>query len=173
MPWCNRWTLGLAVFVCVPCVSGAEPEEEPWARVELRWVENERVEGLTVDEGVRFSCGEELSYPHTKPALAVTAAAVDRVQLTHHDFSASGLSSENYTVTIHLTQASRDTLAAAYEGDGMRLLTIVVDGHYWGLYRYEKGGNFVPERARAESFTPDVGFFSSREDAQRVVDALQ
>jgi hypothetical protein len=29
------------------------------------------------------------------------------------------------------------------------------------------------QRARAASFTPDVGFFSSKEEARRVVHALQ
>ena len=57
----------------------------------------------------------------------------------------------------------------------MRQLTVVVDGKYWGLHRYEKDKDkpFVPAQARAETFVPDVGFFSSRADAQRLVDAFQ
>ena len=174
MPCCNLPALGVVfILSCAPFARGEEPEATRRARVELRWVEDVRVEGLTVDEGVQFSCGEELSYPHQQAALALTSEHVAEAELKHYDFSASGLSSENYSVTIHLTQAARDTLASAYEGDGMRLLTIVIDGRYWGLFRYEKGGEFVPEQARAESFTPDVGFFPSREYAQQVVDALK
>jgi hypothetical protein len=51
-------------------------------------------------------------------------------------------------------------------------LTVVVDGRNWGVYRYEKGGN-APEQARSESFTPSVWFFSTKAEAERLVDALK
>ena len=31
----------------------------------------------------------------------------------------------------------------------------------------------VPEQARAETFTPSVGFFSSKAEAERLVDAFK
>ena len=57
----------------------------------------------------------------------------------------------------------------------MRLLTVVVDGKYWGVRRYEKDKEkmFVPDQAQAETFLPDVGFFSSEAEAQRLVSAFQ
>jgi hypothetical protein len=42
----NRQTWGLVVIlVCAPFVSGAEAEAQQRARVELRWVEEERIAG--------------------------------------------------------------------------------------------------------------------------------
>lgn len=57
----------------------------------------------------------------------------------------------------------------------MRLLTVVLEGQNWGVHRYEKDRHkpFVPQAARAESFAPAVGFFSSRADAERLVRAFQ
>ena len=48
MPWFTRVALGLAVCsACAPAVGGQEPPAKPKAKVELRWVEGNRVEGLT------------------------------------------------------------------------------------------------------------------------------
>jgi len=57
----------------------------------------------------------------------------------------------------------------------MKLLTVVVDGKYWGVHRYEseKDKPFVPEQSRPETFTLGVGYFSSKAEAQRLVDALK
>ena len=43
------------------------------------------------------------------------------------------------------------------------------------MLRLEKDPNekFVPLRARAESFLPDVGYFSSQVEAQTLVDAFK
>jgi hypothetical protein len=163
---CSAW---------VPLGAGQEPPAKPNVRVEFRWVESKRIEGLTEDKGERFSCGPELSYPHKKPVLVLTREHVAKVELGHHDFSKSGLSSELYTVTLHLTKEARDTLAAECRVGEMKMLTVVVDGKYWGLRRYEKARDkfLVPEQARAESFLPEVGFFSSRAQAERLVDAFK
>jgi hypothetical protein len=114
-------------------------------------------------------------YPHKKPALVLTRALVTEARLTKHDFSTSGLSNANYMVTLELTKGARETLLAQCEGNEMRHLTVVIDGKPWGLRRYEPDPDaaFVPAAARAASFTPDVGFFSSRAEADRVVAAVK
>jgi hypothetical protein len=51
-----------------------------------------------------------------------------------------------------------------------------VDGKYWGVHRYEKdAGNdpLVPAEVKAETFTPGVGFFSSKAEAERLVAAFK
>ena len=180
--------LGLAVVIGlagVPAASGQEtsetskdekPTEARRGVVELRWVETQHVEGLTEDKGFQSSCDpDSIVYPHKQAALVLTAVEVAEARLTHHDFSANGLSSENYTVDLHLTPEARKTLAASREGKEMRLLTVVVLGKYWGLHRYEVDPEkpFVPEQARAESFVASVGFFSSRDQAEQLVKFVQ
>jgi hypothetical protein len=145
------------------------------AKVELRWLETKPVEGVTEVKGFQSSCDpKDVVYPHKKPALVLTAAEVGEVRLIRHDFTKNGLGVQ-YTVAIELKKDAREKLAATAEGDEMRLLTVAVDGKYWGTRRYEKdkGKSNVPEQARAESFRPDVGFFSSEVEAQRLVDALK
>jgi hypothetical protein len=154
---------------------GQEPPAKPKAKVELRWVETKPIAGLTEDTGFQSSCDpKDIVYPHQKPALVLTTAEVSEARLTKHDFSRSGLGVQ-YTVTLPLTKEAREKLAATVEGKEMRLLTVVVDGKYWGVRRYEKDKDkpFVPEQARAESFLPEVGFFSSEAAAQRLVDAFK
>jgi hypothetical protein len=179
MSWVVRVVLGLLVCsVCVPGADGQEPPAKPKAKatVELRWVEGKKIEGVTEKEGFQASCDpKDIVYPHKKPALILTAAEVAGVDLTNSDLSKNGLSRENYMVTIHLTKEARTKLAATVEGKEMKLLTVFVDGKPWGVHRYEKDKEkpFVPEQARAETFTPDVGYFSSKAEAQRLVDALK
>lgn len=143
-------------------------------KVELRWVESEAVAGLTETEGFQTSCDpDDIAYPHKKPALVLTADTVSDVELKTHDFSNNGLG-VYYSVTLHLTDKARSQLADSIEGNKMRLITVLVDDKYWGVYRYEKDKDkqFVPRQARASSFTPNVGMFSSYNDAKRVVDAI-
>jgi hypothetical protein len=178
MTWCMRIALGLMVCsACAPAVVAQEPPAKPKARVELRWLETRRVEGLTEDKGFQASCDpKDIVYPHRKPALVLTAAEVARAGLTKHESSPnSGWPAELYTVTLHLTKEARKKLAATTEGNEMKSLTVVIDGKYWCVFRYEKDKDkpFVPEAARAETFTPGVGFFSSKVGAQRLVDAFK
>ena len=171
-----RFLLLLASCALVaPASFGGEPPAKHKAKVDLRWLESKRIEGLTEDKGFQASWDpDDLVYPHKKPALILTAAEVEEARLTRHDFSSSG-SGVNYMVALHLTKEARERLAATVEGQGMRLLTVVVDGKPWGVHRYEKDKDkpFVPTEARAETFLPDVGFFSSQAEAQRLVDAFR
>lgn len=172
---CMRLAMGLAVCLAgAAAAQGQEPAKSK-ARVELRWVEARPIDGLTEAKGFQSSCDpDDIVYPHKKPALSLTKAEVAEARLTHHDFSASGLGHQ-YMVTLHLTKEARDKLAATVEGTQMRLLTVAVDGRFWGVRRYEKDkdAKFVPDQARAETFLPDVGFFSSEAEAQRLVDAFE
>jgi hypothetical protein len=177
----RRLSLGLTsafsvaiLFLVAPFVLGQEAVRSA-PKVELRWVESQRVDMLTEAEGFQSSCDpDSIVYPHRRPALVLTKKEVAEARLSEHDFTASGLS-KNYMVALHLTEEARKKLAESCEGDQMRLLTIVVDGKCWGLHRYEKNkaAPFVPEGARAESFLPEVGFFSSKAEAQRLVRAFE
>lgn len=152
-----------------------QPMNRPKAQIELRWVEAKFIPGVTEAEGFQSSCDpKSIVYLHSKPALVLTSAEVAATDLTHHDFSRSGLSSENYMVTVHLTKEARETLLAACDDHEMRLLTLLVDGRHWGVSRYEPdpGKPFVPDQARAKTFTPQVGFFSSRTEAERLSNAF-
>jgi hypothetical protein len=174
MPGLLRVALGLVISIGGgSAVLGEEPPAK--AKVELIWLETRRIEGLTAEKGFQASCDPKgIVYPHKKPALVLTAAEVAEARLARHDFSKSGLSVV-YMVTLHLTKEARNKLAATRASNEMGLLTVAVDGKYWGVLRYEKDKDkqFVPEAARAETFLPDVGFFSSEAEAQRLVDAFK
>jgi hypothetical protein len=176
MPWSMRVALGLAVSsACVTAIVGQEPPAKSKAKVELRWVEVKRVEGLTEDKGFQTSCDPmDIVYPHKKPALVLTAAEVADARLTKHDLTKHGMG-VLYQVAIDLTKDARANLAATVVGNESRWLTVVVDGECWGYWRYEKDKDkkSIPDQARAETFRLDVGFFSSEGAAQRLVDALR
>jgi hypothetical protein len=168
-----RSNLFLAFFMfAVTAAIGQDPAGPRRAAVELRWVECERIEGLTENEGFQSSCDpDDIVYPHRKPALVLTGAEVSEARLTSHEFAGR----ENYLVALHLTKEARDKLAASCKGNEMRLLTVVVNGKFWGVHRYEKDKTkpFVPTQARAETFLPDVGFFSSKAEAERLVSTFK
>lgn len=169
--------LGLAVAsICLAADNEGKPAVPAKVKVELRWVEATRVEGLTEDTGFQSSCDpDSIVYPHKKPVLVLTAAEVTEVTLSNLDLSKNGLSRYNYRVAIHLTREARDKLAAACGKDGERYITVVVDGKCWGLQRYRKGKptRELPPQICAETFQPDVGFFSSKAEAERLMDALK
>lgn len=174
MSWSVRVALGLAVCSAwaLP-LSGEEPAAKKKAKVELRWVESQRIEGITEDKGFPASCAaDDLVYAHKKPALVLTSAEVSETRLSRLDFGGAGV---QFLVTLHLTKAAREKLAAAAPGKETRMLTVVVDGHPWGVRRYEtdKDKPAVPEQVRAETFLPDVGFFPSEADARRLMEAFE
>jgi hypothetical protein len=181
----RRWSLalaGLAVgLLPLPALaqdSGSKSNDGPQenrAQVKLHWVSSKPIEGLTEKKGVPSSCDpDSLVYPHSKPALVLDLRTVSDYTLTKHDFSASGSSPENYTVRLYLTEEARKTLKESCPSDKPQTLTVLIDGKYWGLFRYEKApGDFVPEQAQADTFTPDVGFFSSKVEAERLVNAVK
>jgi hypothetical protein len=172
-----RWLIS-ALAICVMGSAAFAQEikvESKKSNVELRWVEAKQIAGVTEEKGIQTSCDpDSIMYPHKKPALVLTAAEVEHVTLKHFDLSGNGLSSQNYQVTLHLTRAAREKLAASYEGKEMRYLTVLVDGKYWGLRRYEKVDKpGVPPVTLAENFSPDVGYFSSKGEALLMMDAFE
>ena len=177
MSWYIRAAFGLAVCsACITSVVGQEPPPKPKAKVELRWVERNRVEGLTEERGFPSSCALNSDvFPHKKPALVITAADVAEARLTNLDLSRNGLSSENYMVTLHFTKEFRDKLATACGEKEERLLTVKVDSKYWGWQHYDKRKDkkLVPAQVRAETFVAEIGYFSSKAEAERVVDAFK
>ncbi len=174
MPWYMRVALGMAVSsACVAAILGQEPPAKP--KVELRWVEAKRVEGLTEDKGVQTTCDPmDVMYPHEKAALLLTPTEVSEARLSKHDWTKNGLG-VLYKVSLHLTKEARAKLAATVEGNESRWLTVVVDGQSWGCWRYEKDKDkkSVPDQARADTFQVDVGFFLSEGEAQRLVDSFR
>jgi hypothetical protein len=175
MSTCIRFVLALAMGSVGVAALVGQDAARPKARVELRWVECKKIEGVTVDQGVQASCFPgDIGYPHQKPALVLTAADVAEAPLTTIKFTGTG-QGEHYLVTLHLTKNARDRLAANCKGLETRALIVVVDGKYWGIHRYEKDQDKpgIPDQARAESFVPTVGYFSSRAEADRLLDALE
>lgn len=175
MTWFVRIALGLVVGAAgIPAACGEEPQDKP--EIELRWVECQQIEGVTADKGLPSCDPKNIAYPHKKPALVLTADVVTKARLlTHVGKPGSGWPSEFYTVEFDLTKEARTKLAASVEGKETRYLTIRVDGRYWGVHRYEKDKDkklYSPE-VRAETYVPSVGFFNTKAEALRLVDAFK
>ncbi len=166
----------VAYFITIPALFGQDPPEKPKIKVELRWVERTHVEGLTAEKGFvkGYDPSKDTVYPHKKPALVLTKTEVSEARLHTQDYSKSGLGIK-YMVELRLTEKARNDLADSFEGNEMRLLTVLADGKHWGLHRYEKDKSkeSVPVQARAETFAPTVGYFSSKSEAQRLVDVFK
>src|SRR5436190_22017505 len=86
MTWYMRIVLGGIVCLVFTTVSvGQDPQK---TKVELRWLEDKRIERLTEEKGFQVSdTPDGVAYPHKKPALVLTAAEMDGVQMRKHDFS--------------------------------------------------------------------------------------
>lgn len=162
-----------ALFLALP--QRGEAQTPPKVQVELRWVESKPTKDLTEDKGYQTSCDpDSIMYPHKKPALVLTAAEVTEVRVKRHDLTKSNIGVQ-HMVAFHLTKEAREKLAATCDGNETKYLTVMVDGKPWGLHRYEKDKEkpFVPEQCRAESFLPEVGFFSSGVEAQKVANVVK
>lgn len=176
-----RYFLGVLLLSASSMTALNSWAEDPAAKpnkvkVELRWVETRHVEGLTEEKGfmVGYNPLVDTMYPHKKPALVLTATEVAEARLKTIEFTSGQLGTQ-YMVEFHLTKDAREKLAASYEGNEMKLLTILVDDKYWGVRRYEKDKNnpAAPEQTRAENFVPSIGYISSQLEAYRIVDAFK
>lgn len=154
------------VAVCsfaFPAVAEEAPPDRPKAKIAFRWLEDRPIPDVTAAEGIRTTCGEELSYLHK--ASILTGRDVARTELKEHDFSAAGLPGKMYTVDMHLTPAAREKLAAAV-GDGeQKWLAVMVDGAYQGAWVFEK--------SQSAKFVPMAGFLSSKGEAERIVEGCE
>ncbi len=164
MPVAFRIAVLIAACGCLLFSASAdEPVENGRARVEFRWLESAPIEGVTTAEGIQTTCGDELSYPHLEPIL--TNDDVARAELKEYDFSASGLPGPQFSVSLHLTEAARQTLIESRGDAPDGMLAIFVDDRYWGT------GYFQADEA--DKFVPFAGFLTSRAEAERIVDACE
>jgi hypothetical protein len=173
MPTRIALVLGIAVFAAHASLLTAE-EPKAKAKVELRWLERKPIKDVTEAEGIPASDEmDDVVYPHKKPALVLTKKEVSEAKLTKHDFTKNGLGVV-YSVTLHLTKEAHAKLAEGLTGKQSRMITVTVDGKHWGWrwYVIDKDKQ-ASEHVRAEKFLPDVGFFSSEAEAQRLVDTFK
>jgi hypothetical protein len=193
MPWYMLSVVGLAVVsVFISPVIGQEPVAKPKAKVELFWLEDKSVTRLTQEKGFQTTCDpKSIVYQHIKPVIVLGPSEVTEVSWEQTEMSQpGGIFSEYHLVTLHLTKEARKTIAAAYEDDVQRSIMLTVDGSYHSIFRYAKGkaATFgVPEQRCAETFLPEVSFFSIRGEkeatngekeatkaqAERLVDAFK
>jgi hypothetical protein len=142
------------------------PAEEPTnpqpARIEFRWLENRPIPDVTFMEGIRTTCGEELSYPHATPVL--TGADVSEAELLITEFT-NGLPSPQFGVHLHLTAEAKQKLADTCPSGARGELAVFVDNQYFGT-RYLHSGDI-------EGFVPMAGFMISRSAAERIVASVQ
>jgi hypothetical protein len=152
-----RIALGLAAFAAfVPTARGLDPTGGR-PKVEFRWVESKHVPGLTDPTGERLTCGDNWVYLRLKPVL--TSKDVARACVIEHDMRANGLS-VMYEVAFFLTDDAKKKLTAACGESPRGLLAVVVDGHSWGMWNFEK--------AQAEKFVPRGGLTTSKTEAKRI-----
>ena len=170
--------LRFAMLVAV-CVSAApigladEPKEKSTAKIELRWVERTCVDGVTEKQGIRESCGDNVIYPHKKPALVLGPKDVKEAHLKQFDLRMNDIVVHHYSVCLELTKEARERLAANCPAKTARI-TVVVDGKAWGWAHYTTDNDAkVSEECKARSFNPDIGFMSSKDEAQQIVDAFK
>lgn len=102
------------------------------------------------------------------------ARLVTDVSCTNSDLSKNGLLGENYMIHIQLTKKAREALAMTVEGTKTRWITVVVDGKCWNIRRNEPSNeqSGYSKSIWAKYYSPSFGFFSSKAEAQRIVDAL-
>jgi hypothetical protein len=128
MLWYMQIALGLVV--CSASVEGQEPSPKPKATVELKWLEKERVEGITEEKGITTTCDpKSVEYMHKKPVFVLTAADFDEVRVVFHEVY-SGILVPYYSVKLSLTKKARDRLAASCADPKGRMLAVQMDGKY-------------------------------------------
>lgn len=154
--------------------SDKENKAPKLAGVELRMMELEPIEGVTVEKGTQYSEIGSLGYFHKSPALIVKPSDVER--FTVKKIPASDHHKEpRISVEIHLTKDARKRLASkASHGEGMRFVVAYFREKQSSLLqRYEiKTTKGVPDACRAASFIPVLELPSSQANAKDIVSAL-
>ena len=165
MPTLAQIALLLATLFAASAAAFAPPPAKPKekARIEFRWLENSAIQGVTEEKGIRTTCGDELSYPHSKPVL--TNVDVAGTRLTNTDFSRNGLSGDHFMVHFQLTKEARERLVKSCGNARFKVLGVFVDGKYWSAW------NFQPQKPN--DFEPSAGFISSRAEAERIMAACK
>lgn len=137
-----------------------EPAAKPQSQVEFRWLEDKPIAGVTDEKGISISETGELSYPHKKPIL--TKEDITEVRVTKTTFNQSTGLRDQYTLSFHLTKSARKKLADTCGESGDKMLTAVIDGKHLGTPYYLKSRDEA-------NFVPYAGFFSSKEQVERIV----
>jgi hypothetical protein len=156
------------MMACSSVLSAAPPAPHPRVKhisvVELRWLESERIKGLTEDWGFQLTCSpDELVYPHKTPIL--TNKDIARATLHNVDLSSSGLAKNNYMVIFSFTGEARRKLVESCGDQPERWLVVMVDGVDWGKRVFRK--------AEAAEFVAQAGFTSSKSQAERIVKSIE
>ncbi|MFN0053643.1 MAG: hypothetical protein ACKV0T_15800 [Planctomycetales bacterium] len=166
----------LAIFAGVACVAtigfAADPKEPPKPKVEIRWVERFRVEGLTVDRIVGDSDDSPGYYPHAKPAMILTAKDIVEARLSMFDWLMSGVVVHHYSVKMVLTKDARERLAKSCPSEPAAI-TVSVDGMYSGWTHYTIDNDAkVSEQLKAKNYNPTLGNMD-RASAERIINAFK
>ena len=166
----------LAIFAGVACVAtigfAAEPKEPPKPKVEIRWVESVRVEGLTVDRIVGDSGDSAGYYPHAKPAMILTAKDIVEARLEKFDWLMGGVVVHHYSVTLVLTKDARERLAKSCPGKSARI-TVSVDGIFTGWSHYTTDNDAkVSETSKAKNYNPSLRNMD-RASAESIIKAFK
>lgn len=167
----------LAIFAGCTCGAtigfAAEPKEPPKPKVEIRWVERFRVEGLTVDRSVHPGGDTENDYyPHAKPAMILGREDIVEARLQHFDWLMNDVVVHHYSVTLVLTKDARERLAKSCPGKSARI-TVAVNGRYWGWDHYSTDNDAdVSERSKAKNYNPCIGLMPQA-DAESIINAFK
>ena len=167
----------LAIFAGVACDTtigfAAEPKEPPKPKVEIRWVERFRVEGLTVDRIVGESGDSPGYYPHAKPVMILTAKDIVEARLSKLEWLMSGVVVHHYSGTLVLTKDARERLAKSCPGKSAAI-TVCVDGLYSGWAHYITDNDAkVPEQSKAENYNPSWYLGTDRASAESIINAFK
>jgi enterochelin esterase-like enzyme len=137
--------------------------DKPPARIELKWVERERIAGVTDEKGVQMSCDPENKwFPHKTAVLTNTDLKPGRLTETTFNTAAGAL--DNFTVEIDLPAAARQKLIKECGDADKRMLGVFVDGHNWSAWWFQK--------KEANRFAASAGFFPSKDTAEHVLASL-
>lgn len=150
----------------------ADPQEPPKPKIEIHWVELNRVKGLTVDRSAHSGSDTQNDYyPHTKPAMILGREDVAATHLKQLDWEMNGGVVQHFIVTLVLTKDARDRLAKTCPGKTARV-TVAVDGKYWGWDHYTtENETDVLNGWKSTDYSPSMGLMR-RVDAERIIDAL-
>ena len=177
MKWLTRICVFAVVGFCgTSSLFAQEKQENSDTNIALYFVETKPIDGVTEEKSYQYGeSTRSVGYLHKKPALILKPSEVEDVELKSQEFDTSIGKREYYRINVTLTEDARNKLMKQVRGNEMRLLTMVIDGKKWNLYRYEvdedKSG--VPPSAKASQFNPMIGMFSKKAEAEKVLAALR
>ena len=157
--------IGMWLALCLivaPVASGQEPEANPKAKIEFRWIEDKPIKGVTEEKGIT-PWEQEVMFLHKKVIL--TSKDVAEARLSKIDLTANGIG-VLYSVKLQLTEEAKRKLADEIEKGGEKRLAIVVDGNV-------RGATSFKDKSSINTNVPSAGFLASKREAERIVEACQ